>query len=289
MSDQPDIAFLGTGLMGQGMVRRLLSGGLTVRVWNRTLAKATPLAEDGATVVASPAEAVDGAGFVITMLSDADAVLAAIADSGALAAMTPDAIWVQMSTVGLPGCARLAEAAAAAGVQFVDAPVLGTRQPAEEGKLKILAAGPAELRPRCEPIFAQLGTLFCWLDQVGQASALKLVANSWVLALIDGTATSISLAQHLGVDPQLFLDVISGAMSDSPYLQIKGKAVLAGDYTPSFAVSGAAKDAGLIVEAARNAGYEPTLIEVVREHLLRAAERGHGDEDMAAIYLGHDG
>ena len=108
MSDQPDIAFLGTGLMGQGMVRRLLSGGLTVRVWNRTLAKAAPLAEDGATVAASPAEAVAGAGVVITMLSDADAVLAAMSDGGAFAAMTPGAIWVQMSTVGIEWTDRLA-------------------------------------------------------------------------------------------------------------------------------------------------------------------------------------
>ena len=286
MSDQPDIAFLGTGIMGHGMIRRLLGAGFPVRVWNRTAAKAAPLADDGATLAATPVEAVTGADIVITMLNDADAVLAVMDGSGVLAAMAPDAIWLQMSTVGVPGCARLAEAAAIAGVPFVDAPVLGTRKPAEDGTLKILAAGPAELWPRCEPVFEPMGTLSSWQDEVGQASALKLVANSWVAALMSGTATSVRLAQQLGLDPQLFLDAIAGGLSDSQYLHVKGAAILAGDYTTSFAVSGAAKDCRLIVEAGRAAGFDPELIDVVRRQFERATERGHADDDMAAIYEG---
>jgi 3-hydroxyisobutyrate dehydrogenase len=289
MSDQPDIAFLGTGLMGHGMVRRLLSGGLTVRVWNRTADKAAPLAEDGAVVTTSAVEAVTGAGVVITMLSDADAVFAAMSDSGALAAMTPNAIWAQMSTIGLAGTARMAEVAAAAGVQFLDAPVLGTRQPAEDGKLKVLVAGPPELRQWCEPIFAQMGTVYCWLDQPGQATALKLVCNSWILGITGAAATSIRLSQSLGVDPELFLNAIAGSLSDSQYLHAKSAMMLAGDYAPSFAVSGAAKDAGLIVEAGRQAGFDPQLVEVVRQQMQRSADLGHADEDMAAIYFGTGG
>jgi 3-hydroxyisobutyrate dehydrogenase len=282
MSDQPVIGFLGTGIMGRGMAARLLGAGFPVQAWNRTPAKAASLAGLGATLAATPAEAVSGADLVVTMLSDADAALEAM--SGALPTM--DAVWLQMSTVGVEGCARLAAAARDVGVAFVDAPVLGTRKPAEDGTLKILAAGPAQLRERCEPAFAPMGTLVCWLDEVGQASALKLVANSWTLAITDATATSIRLAEHLDVDPQLFLDVIGGSLSDSPYLQLKGAAIIADQYPPSFAVSGAAKDAGLIVQAGRDAGYEPELLEVVRRHLERAAERGHGDNDMAAVYFG---
>lgn len=273
--------------MGQAMSRRLLRAGFPVRVWNRTAAKAAPLAEHGATVAESPVHAVDGADVVITMLNDADSVLAAMSDSGAFTAVSPDAIWVQMSTVGLAGCARLAEAAKAAGLRFVDAPVLGTRQPAQDGKLKILAAGPAELRPPCEPIFAPLGTLSCWLDEVGQASALKLVANSWVLGITGSAATSIRLAEHLGVDPQLFLDTVSGTLSDTPYLHVKAAAMLSGDYSPSFAVAGAVKDAGLMIQAGRDAGFDPALIELLGQQLRRAAARGHADDDMAAIYFGN--
>lgn len=289
MSDQPVIAFLGTGIMGHGMIRRLLGAGFPVRVWNRTAAKAAPLADDGATPAATPVEAVTGADVVITMLNDADAVLAVMDESGALAAMGQDAIWLQMSTVGVDGCARLADAAARAGIQLIDAPVLGTRMPAEQGKLKILAAGPPELRPRCEPVFAPMGTLSSWQDQVGQASALKLVANSWVAALMSGTATSIRLAEQLGLDPQLFLDAIAGGPSDSQYLHVKGAAILSRDYTTSFAVSGAAKDCRLIVEAGRAAGFDPELLDVVRRQFERAAERGHADDDMAAIYEGLSG
>jgi 3-hydroxyisobutyrate dehydrogenase len=273
--------------MGEAMSRRLLRAGFPVRVWNRTTAKAALLADDGATVAGSPANAVESADVVITTLYDADSVLAAMSDSGALAAMSPGAVWLQMSTVGVSGCARLAEAAAAAGVQFVDAPVLGTRQPALEGKLKILAAGPTQLRPLCEPIFAPLGTLSCWLERVGQASALKLVANSWVAAITGAAATSIRLAEHFDIDPQLFLDAVAGTLSDSAYLHVKARAILSGDYTPSFALGGALKDVSLIVGDGRDAGFDPTLLEVVRQQMQRAAERGHADEDMAAIYFGN--
>lgn len=286
MSDQPVIAFLGTGIMGQGMIRRLLGAGFPVRVWNRTAAKAAPLADDGATLAGTPVDAVTGADVVITMLSDADAVLAAMDDSGALAAMGAESVWLQMSTVGVDGCARVAEAAAKAGVPLLDAPVLGTRMPAEQGTLKILVAGPTELRPRCEPVLAPMGTIGSWQPEVGQASALKLAANSWVLAITAATATSIRLAQALGVDPQLLLDTVAGGLSDSRYLHVKGAAILSGDYTTSFAVTGAAKDTRLIVEAGRAAGFDPELIGLVNRQFERAAERGYGDDDMAAIYEG---
>lgn len=284
MTDKLVVAFLGTGIMGRAMAVRLLDAGFPLRAWNRTPARAAPLAEAGAVVAESPDDAVSGADVVITMMDDADAVLSVM--RRALAAMGPDAVWVQMSTVGVDGCARLAAAADEAGVAFLDAPVLGTRTPAEEGTLKVLAAGPAELRERCAPVLAALGTVFGSLSEVGQGSALKLVANSWILALTGGVANSIQLAQHLDVDPQLFLDVIAGTLSDSAYLHLKGAAIRNEDYTTSFAVTGAAKDAGLIVQAGRDAGYEPTLIEVLRQQLQRAAERGHADKDMAAIYFG---
>src|SRR5262249_37673952 len=99
-------------------------------------------------------------------------------------------------------------------------------------------------------------------------------------------ATSIRLAQALGVDPQLFLDTVAGGLSDSRYLHVKGAAILSGDYTTSFAVSGAAKDTRLIVEAGRAAGFDPELLDLVREQFERSAERGHADDDMAAIYEG---
>ncbi len=282
------VAFLGTGTMGLPMARNLARAGLEVRAWNRSRERAEPLTDDGAKVCDTPAEAARGADVLVTMLTDADAVLAAVeGDDPALPALTDDAVWLQMSTVGLEGCTRLQDAARRAGVGFVDAPVLGTKQPAEQGKLKIFAAGPEEFRPRAEPVFAPMGTLFRWLPDAGQASALKLVANAWVLALTDGVAASIALARALELDPQLFLDAIEGSASDSPYAHVKGDLMIRGDYPPSFGLSAALKDAELVVAAGDAHGVRGELVAAVRDDLRRARDAGYGDQDMSAMYVGH--
>src|SRR3954449_13338548 len=140
------VAFLGTGTMGLPMARNLAGAGLAVRAWNRTRQKAEPLSADGVTVLDDPAKAAEGADVLVTMLYDASSVAAVAPD--ALAALAPDAIWLQMSTVGLAGTEQLAGIASAAGVPYVDAPVVGTRAPAEQGALTVLAAGPTEVRER---------------------------------------------------------------------------------------------------------------------------------------------
>src|SRR3954462_6134679 len=135
------IAVLGTGIMGAPIARNLLAAGHTVRVWNRTRAKAEPLASDGATVCATPAEAADGAEVLLTMLADADAVEQSVTgDDGALTALTRggrDVVWLQMATVGIAGSDHLSELAARHSIAYVDAPVLGTKQPAEQGALTV--------------------------------------------------------------------------------------------------------------------------------------------------------
>jgi len=147
MSPGETIALLGTGTMGAAMGRNLLGAGFAVRAWNRTAAKARPLAEAGASVAASPAEAASGAGILLTMLADGQAVEATVAGpSGALEVLGDGALWVQSSTVGADDTERLAELAREHGVGFVDAPVLGTKQPAEKGELTVLASGPEEAR-----------------------------------------------------------------------------------------------------------------------------------------------
>lgn len=152
------IAVLGTGIMGAAMARNLISAGMEVRAWNRSREKAEPLAESGAKVADSPAEAAEGAGFVLTMLANADAVAEPVGgEDGALSALPDDGVWLQMSTVGLEGHERLARVAEEHDVAYVDAPVLGTRQPAEQGQLIVLASGPEEVRGRCEPVFDAVG------------------------------------------------------------------------------------------------------------------------------------
>jgi 3-hydroxyisobutyrate dehydrogenase len=285
MTPATTIAVLGTGTMGAPMARNLAAAGFTVRAWNRSRDKAEPLASDGITVADSPATAAAGADVLLTMLFDTEAVLAVVPE--ALAALPPDAIWLQMSTVGADGTRELAALAAERGVAFVDAPVLGTKAPAEQGKLIVLASADPALRERCSAVFDVVGARTIWVPGDGGATKLKLVVNNWVVTLMEGVAESIALAEGAGLDPRLFLDTIKGGGSDSPYAQLKGNAIIERSFSPSFALSGAYKDAGLVLELAAEAGVEMAVTEAVRRHMALAVEMGHGDEDMAATYYAH--
>ena len=276
------VTVLGTGIMGTGMARNLLGAGLDVTVWNRSPDRARPLADAGARTATDAAEAVAGADVVVTMLNDADSVAEVM--EWALPAMAPGAVWVQTSTVGLDGTRRLAEMAAAHDVGFVDAPVLGTKAPAEQGTLTVLAGGPEALRETVAPVFDAVGARTIWVgDEPGAGQRLKLVANAWVGSVLAGAAQSIALAEGLGLDPQLFLDAISGGPLDLPYAQAKGKLMIANEFPTSFAVTGVVKDLGLIGAAAREAGVRTAVVEALADAFRATADGGHGGEDMAAV------
>jgi 3-hydroxyisobutyrate dehydrogenase len=281
MSEQPTVAVLGTGIMGLPMAANLAKAGLTVRAWNRTSAKARPLTEHGATVHEDVAEAVRGADVVVTMLADGPAVQSAFeAFTGVL---EPGALWIQMSTVGAEWADRLAAAAGKSGTAFVDAPVMGSKAPAEAGELVVLAAGPDDVRERCAPVFDAVGSRTVWAGAAGAASRLKLVVNAWTLSMTNAAAESIGLARALGLDPMSFLDAMAGGGTDMPYLQLKGRAMVAGEFPASFPAHLALKDAELVIEAG---GDEVDLsgARATRDHLARTVEAGHGEEDMAALY-----
>jgi 3-hydroxyisobutyrate dehydrogenase len=286
MADNISVSVLGTGIMGAAMARNLARAGLDVRVWNRTKSKAEPLAADGITVADSPAEAVAGASVVLTMVYDGSAALDAMRQ--AAPGLEAGTVWVQSTTVGVDAVAELAAFADQQGLRMVDAPVLGTKQPAENGQLIILAAGPVELRDAVAPVLDAVGRRTLWVGDdaaAGAGTRLKLVANSWVLAANSGTAEALALANGLGVDFQHFLDVIEGGALDLPYLRTKAAAVLSGNLEASFAVTTAEKDARLIVEAGERAGVRLDVAAAGAERLRRAAALGHGDEDMAASYF----
>lgn len=283
--DAPTIALLGTGAMGLPIGANLIKAGLPLRAWNRSADKAQPLAEQGATVAATPGDAVAGADVVLTMLFDADSVAEVMRQ--AAGRFAPSATWIQLTTVGVTGAERLAELAAELGLAYVDAPVLGTKQPAQDGALVVLAAGPEEAKPTCDPIFSAIGSRTIWLDGTATASRLKLVANAWVLAVTEGIAESLRLAEALGLDPQLFLEAVRGGAMDAPYVRLKGSAMLDGDWAPSFGLGNADKDARLILAAAESAGVRMAITEAVHSYFSRAIEAGHAEKDMAAIFLAH--
>jgi 3-hydroxyisobutyrate dehydrogenase len=266
------VAVLGTGIMGAPMAWNIAGAGHDVVVWNRTREKAEGL---GAAVADSPAEAIDGADAVITMLADGDAVASAI-DGVALGT---GQVWWQASTVGLEATARLAERAGDAA--FVDGPVLGTRKPAEEGKLTVLASGPREAKERLASLFEAVAAKTIDVgDEAGASSRLKLVLNAWIVSLVESLGETVALAEGLGVDPRRFFEAIGGGPLDLPYAQMKGKLMLERAYDePSFKLSLAAKDARLALQATE---LELPLLEAVRAQMERAIEAGHGDDDMAA-------
>jgi len=280
----PIVAVLGTGTMGAGMARNIAAAGLPVRVWNRTATRAEPLA-DVATVAGSIREAVEGADIVLTMLYDADSVAGAITEAGP--ALGDDAVWLQQSTVGVAGTERLVAQAEALGVAYVDAPVLGTRKPAEDGALVVLASGASALRTRVAPVLDAIGSRTMWVGEAGAGTRLKLAANAWVLTVVEGVAESLALTRDLGLDPKLFLEAVAGGALDAPYVGLKGAAMIEGSFDPAFALDGALKDADLILEAASGAGVEMGLMPGIRDHLARASAAGHGDRDMSATYLEH--
>jgi 3-hydroxyisobutyrate dehydrogenase len=284
----PTVALLGTGIMGTGIAHSLLRARLPLRVWNRTRAKAEPLAEEGAAVADTPAEAVRAADIIVTMLFDGAAVEQAMfGEGGAADAFKDGAVWIQMSTVGSAAADHFAQLAAERGLVYVDAPVLGTREPAEQGTLVILASGPDHALETCGPVFAAIGKKVLWVGPAGAGSRLKLSANSWVVALADAVAEAIALAEGLGIDPRLFLDAINDTATDSPYAHLKGRLILDRQLTPSFPARGAEKDCRLILEAADGAGVEMGLTAAAQRHYARAIELGHGDEDLAAVYYAH--
>ncbi|MFB6636537.1 NAD(P)-dependent oxidoreductase [Streptomyces chartreusis] len=287
MTDKLTVSVLGTGIMGAAMARNLAKAGHSVRAWNRTRAKAQPLAADGAFVADSPAEAVEGADVVLTMLYDGPATLEVMRE--AAPGLRSGAVWMQSTTAGIDGIAALVAFADEHGLVFYDAPVLGTRQPAEAGQLTVLAAGPAEGREKVTPVFDAVGARTVWTGEdggAGSATRLKLVANSWVLAVTNAAGEVLALSKALDVDPQRFFEVIDGGPLDMGYLRAKTGLVLNDRLSPAaFAVSTAAKDARLIVEAGERHGVQLDVATASAERFERATAQGHGDEDMAAAYF----
>jgi 3-hydroxyisobutyrate dehydrogenase len=278
------VAVLGMGTMGAAMARSLLRARFEVTVWNRSPEKMRPLLDAGARGASDPADAVRDADIVLTMLFDVDAVLAVAAEF--LPAARVGTIWMQSSTIGADGIRAVSAAAAASATQIpvIDAPVLGTKDPAEHATLTVLASGEPAAIAALRPVFNAIGSRTIVVGgQPGAASDLKLVCNTWVASLTAGTAQAIILARDFGLEPTMFLDAITGSASDSPYAHIKGATILGGARAPQFALDGLLKDLRL---ARATAGHEGTTAYLdALEHLYGTASAdGHGGEDVAWVY-----
>lgn len=278
------IAVLGTGRMGAPIAHNLLQAGFQVSVWNRSPAGAASLADAGARVASSRAEAVSGAEVVLTMLADGAATEDVMSGpDGALASMRPLSIWIQMATLGLEWTERLAARAAKYDIDFVDAPVSGSAGPARDGELVVLASGPKDVWPTLEPVFSAIGQKTLWLGEAGQGTRLKLVLNNWLVTQVEAAAETIALAESLGLPPDLFTDTLADSPLGSPFAVAKGRAMIDGDFAPTFALRHAYKDVGLALGAAYANGLELPMTIAVAARWGEAIADGHGDEDVGAV------
>jgi 3-hydroxyisobutyrate dehydrogenase len=279
------VAVLGTGIMGAAMARNLVAAGLRTTVWDISPEATAPLAAAGALVATSPADAVREARLVITMLPTAEVVNSVIFTGSVAQAFAPDAVWAQMGTIGVPETAGIGETLGRIrpDVLFVDAPVSGSKGPAEAGQLLILASGPAAAEPVVCPAFDAMGRKTVWLGGAGQGTRLKMVVNAYLATLIEGVAEAFELAEHLGVDPAALDDAIEGGPLDAPLADAKLHKMTRGDYAPEFPLEWALKDVDLAIAAAGDDRLP--LLEALSRQWRTAVQAGHGREDISAARL----
>jgi len=279
------VAVLGTGIMGSAMARNLVSAGLRTTVWDRSPTATAPLSEAGALVAASAAEAVGEAHVVITMLPTADVVNSLIFADGVAQALAEGAVWAQMGTIGLAATtgigSRLGQLRP--DVMFVDAPVSGSKGPAEAGQLLILASGPPAAAAVVRPVFAAIGRKTVWLGEAGQGSRLKLVVNAYMSILIEGVAEALELAGRLGIGTGTLAEAIEGGPLDAPIADAKLHQMARGDYAPEFPLEWALKDVDLAIGAA--SGTSLPLLAALSRQWHAAVDAGHGREDVSAARL----
>jgi 3-hydroxyisobutyrate dehydrogenase len=244
------------------------------------------VAEAGAEVAASASEAVREARVVVTMLPTSDVVHEVIFDDGAAGAFAEGAAWAQMGTIGVAATTEIASRLGGLrpDVMFVDAPVSGSKGPAEKGQLLILASGPPGAVAITGPVFSAIGRKTLWLGEVGQGSRMKLVVNAYMSVLIEGVAEALELATQLGIDDAMLAQAIEGGPLDAPIADAKLHKMERGDYAPEFPLQWALKDVDLAIASAPGATLP--LLAALSRQWHSTVDAGHGREDVSVARLG---
>jgi 3-hydroxyisobutyrate dehydrogenase len=280
---QRQVAVIGLGIMGSAMARNLVTAGFPTTVWNRNSSAAQPLVESGATTVERAEDAVRDAEVVITMLPDASAVTSVMVDGHVLEAMVPGAVWAQMGTIGVQATIDLAATVQAArpDVRFVDAPVSGSKGPAEEAQLLILASGPDEAQGVIDPVFSAIGRATQWSGPAGNGSRLKVLVNTWLAFLVEGAAETLALCDRFGVEHDQLASALEGGPLASGLGMAKLKKMDSGNYDPEFPLEWALKDVDI---SAAEAGDPPLpVLSAISNQWHAAVDQGLGRQDISAV------
>ncbi|MGE9550170.1 NAD(P)-dependent oxidoreductase [Erwinia amylovora] len=282
MNQRPSVAVLGLGAMGHAFAANLLKNGFTTCGWNRTKARGEDLQNAGLQLADSPEEAVKQADVVLSMLADAATTESVLQQ--ALSSLKPGAIVVQMGTIGVESTEKLI---ATFGQQrtdivFIDAPVSGTKAPAENAQIVVLASGDRESSRAIEPVFAAISRETKWLGEAGAASRMKLVVNSWLISMVQGLSESTQLAKEFGFSPEEFWNVLEGGPLAVPYVKGKLDMIAAGQYEPQMHLVWALKDVNLALAAAPESAL-PGL-KLIADVWQDAVNKGYGEKDLSVIY-----
>ncbi len=283
ITEQPRLAVLGLGTMGAAMAGTARRAGLPLIVWNRDPAAGAHLAAAGVEVASSVTDAVAPADVVITMVTNSDAVTSIATDGGLLTALKPGAVWAQMSTIGVDGTERIAALVQERrpDTYFVDAPVSGSKVPAQQGQLLIFASGPDEARPRVAAVFDAIGQRTVWLGPAGYGSRMKLVNNVLLAFTAEGVANTFALADRLGLDAASVIDAFDGGPLVSPWESGKFRRIARGDYSEEFALALALKDVHLALSETGSDQF-PVLAALAQEW-TQFVDRGLGQQDITVV------
>lgn len=278
------ITFLGLGLMGRAMAQRLLDQGFELTVWNRNATRAEPFRNTGARIAPSPAEAARGADSVIAMLADDGASRDVwLGEAGALAAMPPGALAIESSTLTVGWVRELGAQARARGMEFLDAPVTGSKPQAEQGALNFLVGGEAAAVERAAPLFAAMGRGRVHVGPMGSGALLKLINNFMCGVQLASLGEAIGMAQRSGLDIRRTADVLAAGSPGSPIVKMVVERMVSRDYTPNFLVPLMVKDLTYAMETFAAEGIELADARAARQRFIEAAEAGYQDQDIASV------
>jgi 3-hydroxyisobutyrate dehydrogenase len=281
---KPKVGFMGLGIMGSAMAANILKAEYPLIVYNRSADKAEPLAELGAGVASSPQSLAKKADLIIAMVTGPEALYNLLfGPEGAAAAFNPEKVFINMSSVSPSFTLELGKQLAPTGIRFIDAPVSGTKKPAEEGTLVILAGGREERIKELEPLFLTMGKKVIYCGRVGQGSMMKMFINLLLGLMMEGFAEALNFGRLGGLDLEAMLEVVASGAMNAPMFQIKAPNFRAKNHPPAFPLKHLAKDAKFILDTAYELGA-PVPAGQMLLHLYRlGVAQGWGDEDISAI------
>jgi 3-hydroxyisobutyrate dehydrogenase-like beta-hydroxyacid dehydrogenase len=279
------VAFCGLGIMGGPMAANLARAGFELSVWTRTAGKAERFAaEHGTSAGSTPAEAAAGADALITMVPDSPEVESTLfGPDGAAGALGSGALAIDMSTIAPSAAKAIGERLAEGGIEFLEAPVSGSRPKAEDGTLTIMAGGEPGPFERALPLFEAMGERIVHVGPRGHGQLAKLLTNTMGAVNAAALAEAVRVVERAGIDPERFLEVAGGSAGASTVLTLKGRPMFDDSFEPLFKLEHMLKDVRHCLEEARALGVELRLGAVAEALYARAAEEGHREDDFAAV------